>query len=572
MGPTVAVPYSTPPALPGPDARALPRWSPPPRRVYSYGVAHVTDRPPPSSPPSPGAAGLNAGGSRGPNPGVRSVWLRRLSPRWAFFTFAVLALLAFTLWLRYTIPTPAPVAVAPEPRPSSVAILPFVNASPDSAGEYFSDGVTEELTAALGRVPGLRVAGPASAFALQRSGGDPRDAGRRLGVSTVLEGSVRQVNDRLRLSVHLVSVSEGFDLWSETYERPPDEIFAVQDEIVRSVVATLRIRGAERWADSVRPAASLEAYLTYLWARHALSGWPGADASRAATLYQEAIGLDSSFAPAWAGLAEADVQRALTQGARPSEAMPAARAAAIRALALDSSLAVAHSALAEVHFFYDRDWSAADTAFQRAIAINPNRPDAHRAYARLLLATGRPDEALRHARRGLELDPLDPETIAQLGWHDFYVRNYAEVRESFDRALAADTSRVETRRSLGLLAEVMGDYELAESQYRAALDRAPDDPEALAALGRVHALDGRPEEARAVLARLDSLTAGRYVSPYLLASIAEALGDRRRAFAWLEEAVEDRAGDVVYLDLDPRLDRLRDDRRFARIRQSLKLP
>jgi Tfp pilus assembly protein PilF len=252
--------------------------------------------------------------------------------------------------------------------------------------------------------------------------------------------------------------------------------------------------------------------------------------------------------------------------------MPAARAAATRALALDSSLALAHATLAQVRFLYDRDWPAADSAFQRAIAINPSRAEVHDHYARLLLAVGRVDEARLHARRAVELDPLDPETIAGLGWHNLYTRNYAEVRESFDRALAADSARPETRRLLGFLAEVMGDYELAESQYRAALDHAPDDPEALAALGRVHALDGRPEEARAVLARLDSLSAGRYLSPYLFAGIAEALGDRRRTFAWLEEAVEDRAGEVVFLDRDPRLDRLRGDRRFARIRRSLGLP
>ena len=135
-----------------------------------------------------------------------------------------------------------------------------------------------------------------------------------------------------------------------------------------------------------------------------------------------------------------------------------------------------------------------------------------------------------------------------------------------------DSSLAGTRYLLGLLAEVQGDYELAESHYRGALDRAPDDLEALASLGRTHALDGRPDDARAVLARLDSLSADRYVSPYLLAGIAEALGDQRRAFAWLEEAVADRAGQLVYLDLDPRLDRLRGDRRFARIRRSVGLP
>ena len=143
-------------------------------------MTHVTDH------PSPPSADLDTRATRGPTSGVRSLLLRRLSPRWAFFAFAVLALLAFTLWLRYTAPTPSPVAAAPEPRPNSVAILPFVNAAPDSDGEYFSDGITEELTATLGRVPGLRVAAPASAFAVQRSGGDPQDAGRRLGVGTVL--------------------------------------------------------------------------------------------------------------------------------------------------------------------------------------------------------------------------------------------------------------------------------------------------------------------------------------------------------------------------------------------------
>ena len=532
-------------------------------------MAHLTD---PTPPPTLETPGVEAPRTPGLPTGERAVLRRRLSPRWAFFFVAVLGLLALTLWLRFTAPIPAPATATPEPRPNSVAVLPFVNASPDSADEFFSDGVTEELTAALGRVPGLRVAAPASAFALERPSEDPQEAGRRLNVGTVLEGSVRQANDRLRVTVHLVSVNEGFDLWSETYERSPGDIFAVQEEIVRSVVATLRVPGAERWSDSLRATSSLDAYLAYLRARHALSRPTGADPSYAAAHYPEAIALDSGFAPAWAGLAAAQARRALAQGARPAEAMPAARAAATRALALDSSLAVAHTTLAEVRFLYDRDWPAADTAFQRALVINPNRPEVHHGYAHLLVALGRTDEALMHARRAIELSPLDPETVAHLGWHHLYLRRYGEVRESFDRAMAVDSTRAETRRLLGLLAEVLGDYELAESQYRAALARDPADLQALASLGRIHALDARPEEARAVLARLDSLSAERYVSPYLFAGIAEALGDRRRAFAWVEEAVADRVGDVVYLDLDPRLDRLRGDRRFARIRRSVGLP
>ena len=450
-------------------------------------------------------------------------------------------------------------------------MLPLVNASPDTAYEYVSDGMTEELIAALGRVPGLRVAAASSAFTL-KGREDPRDAGRRLNVGTVLEGSVRQANDRLRITVHLVSVSEGFDLWSETYERLPGDIFAVQGEIARSVVAAMRVPGASPALPDSAPTASLDAYTAYLRARHA-GGRPGrADPSRAAALYQEAIAGDSSFAPAWAGLAAAQAERATVGGARPSEAMPAARAAAVRALALDTTLAVAHATLGMVRFLYDWDWDGADSAFTAALAINPNRPEVHSGYAHLLAALGRTNEALLHARRAEELTPLDPVTIADRGWHYLMAGRYADARESLDRALALDSTLAHTRYLLGLLAEIQGDYELAESHYRGALDRAPDDVEALAALGRTHALDGRPDDARSVLARLDSLSADRYVTPYLLGGIAEALGDSRRTFAWLEEAVADRASQLVYLAVDPRLERLRGDRRFARIRRSVGLP
>ena len=525
---------------------------------------------PPTSPLD--TAELEARGANGLTTTERVALRRRLSPRWAFFSLAVLALLGLTLWLRYSAPSPIPAVATPEPRPNSIAVLAMVNASPDSAEEYFSEGMTEELTAALGRVPGLRVVAPSSAFALQRRSEDPREAGRRLNVGTVLEGSVRQANDRLRVTVHLVSVSEGFDLWSETYERPPGDVFAVQNEIAQAVVAALRAPGAGALPPTPPPTASLDAYSAYLRARHAVNAPGRPDPSRAIVLFQEAIAHDSTFAPAWAGLAAAQVQRAIVEGARPADVMPAARTAAIHALALDSTLAVANTALGLVRFLYDWEWDGADSAFRRALIINPNRPETHRWYAHLLVAIGRPDEALAHARRALELSPLDPETIEHLGWQHLYARRYAEARESFERALAVDSSLAGPRYHLGLLAEVLGDSELAESHYRGALDRDPGNTSVLAALGRTHALDGRPDDARAMLAQLDSLSDQRYVSPYLLAGIGEAQGDRRRAFAWLEEAVADRAGPLVYLTLDPRLDRLRTDRRFARIRRSVGLP
>jgi serine/threonine-protein kinase len=497
---------------------------------------------------------------------------RRLAPRWAVFSVAVVGLLGVTLWLRYTAPAVLPAVSAPEPRPSSIAVLPLVNASPDTADEYFSDGMTEELTAALGRVPGLRVAAPSSAFAMKGRTEDPRETGRRLNVGTVLEGIVRQDNDRLRVTVHLVSVSEGFDLWSETYERSAADVFAVQSEIARAVVAALRAPGAGAVPAAAAPTANVEAYGTYLRGRHAMGRAGIADPSRAVGLFQEALRLDSTFAPAWAWLAAAQAERAIGEGARPADAMPAAREAAARALALDSTLAVAHNVTGQVRLLYDWEWKGAESEFQRALIINPNRAEVHRWYSHLLAALGRSEEALVHGRRTLELSPLDPEALAHLGWLHLYARRYAEARESLEEALRADSSLAGTRNLLGLLAEVQGDYELAESHYRGALERDPGDLDALASLGRIHALDGRADDGLAVLARLDSLSAERYVSPYLLSGIAEALGDTRRAFAWLEEAVADRAGQLVYLELDPRLDRLRGDRRFNRIRRSVGLP
>jgi serine/threonine-protein kinase len=481
----------------------------------------------------------------------------------------VLGLLLVSLWLRATAPViPEPVRVAV--RPSSIAVLPFINTNPDSADDYLGPGFATELTRALGTLPGLSVA----ALPFTRGGGtdDPLTLGHRLEVGTILEGTIRRAGDRLRITAHLMDVGEGFDLWSETYERLPGDIYAVKNEIAQAVVAALRVPGADSLPAAPAPTLSLEAYLAYLRARHAMARPGAADPSRAAGLYQEAIRLDSSFAPAWAGLAAAQAQRAIAEGARPADAMPAARTAAIRALALDSTLGVAHATIGLVRFLYDWEWGGADSAFQRALVVDPDLPETRGWYARLLLALGRRDEALAQARRALELTPLDPETIAQLGWLSLYVKRYRDARENLERALALDPSLAGTRHHLGLLAEVLGDYELTESHYRGALDRAPADVEVLASIGRAHALDGRPDDARAVLAQLDSLSAGRYVSPYLLAGIAEALGDTRRAFAWLEEAEADRAGQLVYLSLDPRLDRLRGDRRFARIRRSVGLP
>jgi Tfp pilus assembly protein PilF len=252
--------------------------------------------------------------------------------------------------------------------------------------------------------------------------------------------------------------------------------------------------------------------------------------------------------------------------------MPRAAAAAERALGLDSSLAGARATLGAVRFLYDWSWSRADTALRQALALDPNGTDAARWYARLLLARGRPDEALAQGRAALELDPVSPAARVEVGRQLLLAGFLPEAETALERAWQADSSSAEAARSFGLLAELRKDYPLAEARYRRGLVAAPDDPALLAALGRVEALAGRPDSARARLQRLDSLSAVRWVSPYHLATVAEALDDRRRAYAWLDAAVAERSGELAEAGLDPRLGRLRDNRRWDRVARAVGLP
>ncbi|MBA3346364.1 MAG: tetratricopeptide repeat protein [Gemmatimonadales bacterium] len=496
--------------------------------------------------------------------------LRRWLPtRWTFFAVAVAGLLVVSLWLRYSASAPPP-APPPAVRPPSIAILPLVNASPDTANEYLSDGITEQLIGALGPVPGLRVIARPSAFAYDERALDAQAIGQRLDVGAVLEGSVRQFGDRLRVNVHLVSVPEGFDIWSETYERPAADLFAVEDHIARSVVAALRLRPPA--ALVTQPTASFEAHTAYLQGLYHSRRFTRRGVQLAINYFGEAIRLDSTFAGAWAGLADAYIQRGIVEELRPKESMPPAKAALERSLALDSTLAEAHTTLGLIRFHYDWDWTGAEASFRRATALNPNLAEAHLWLAHLLLALGRAEESSAAGRRALSLSPADQRTRVQLGWQHLRAERYDEAREAAANALKQSPSAMEPHYQLALLAELSGDYPTAMAELELALTSAPDRAELRASLARVYALAGRPEEARRIVAELGQPSDGRYVSPYFLAWVGAALGDERQAFVELAAAAADRSEHLVYLRVDPRLDTLRQDPRFGRLAGRIGLP
>jgi eukaryotic-like serine/threonine-protein kinase len=516
-------------------------------------------------------ASADVAGRAGPEPGLTSgdrlVARRRLAPRWGFFTAAVLATFAVTLWLRYTAPRPAPRVIPPPP--TSVALLPLVNAGPDSADDYLSEGVTEELIAGLGRVPGLRVAGAASTLALADRLDDAQRAGLRLGAGAVLEGSVRLAAGRLRITVHLVSVREGFDLWSESYDRESSELAQVEDGIVRGVAVALRRAPPPVAPPSTR---SLAAHVRYLQARYAARGSDSASTAAAAEGYTAAIALDSTFAAPWAGLAELGL-RSVVEGTAgpPAAGLVAADSGARHALLLRPDLAQAYITLGAARYL-GWSWEPADSALRRALEIDPNLVAAQRWRARLLLTTRRADSALMAMRTAAALDPLDPATQADAGRLYLYAGRLPEADAALRRAWLADSASRGTALAYGLVAERQGDTALAEARYRQALARDSSLPAGLAALARLAALAGRGDSARAALQRLDSLADVRRVSPYDLATVAAALGDRRRVFAWLDAALAEHAPELVDLALDPRFEALRGDRRFARIARAVGLP
>jgi TolB-like protein len=477
--------------------------------------------------------------------------------RWKLFGGAVLSLLAATLWLRSAAPA-APAAAAAPASPRSIAVRPFLNLGPDTTMDALGTALAGDLVDALSRVPGLRVVDPISVRVADRATGDPRAMGRRLGVGAVLEGGIRITGDRLRISTHLVSVERGFDLWSETFDQPAADLLVARDSIARSIAATLRLP-----AQSLRAAATGDsAYRAYLRGRLAMTR-AGRDPQRAIAAFGDAVRLDSSYAPAWAGLAEAYAAELLGETRPPAGPAEAARAAADRALALDGRSARALLARGIVRLTYDRAWAQADDDLRRAAVLDADDPEPAHWRSHLFLAQRLVDSSLAASAEAISRSPLDPARRLHLAWH--YAMAGADTTAASTFAdVALDSTLLATDQHLPLLLEIAGDSIGALRELTLALAAAPDRLDVVAELARLHALAERPDTARALLARLRAAAAdSAWVSPYALALVHAALGERRAAFAALGQALEERDPAVVALMLDPRLAGLRRDRRFA---------
>jgi adenylate cyclase len=448
----------------------------------------------------------------------------------------------------------------------SIAVLPFANMSADPQNQYFCDGLAQELINALTNINGLKVAARSSSFSFKGRDVDVREMGRKLDVSNVLEGSVRKEADRLRVTAQLISIADGYHLWSERYDRQMDDVFEIQDEISLAIVGALKLKllGTEKAALLKRYTNSKDAYHLYLKGRYYLSKWTAEGIRKSINHFDQAIAIDPNYALPYAGLSDAYVSLeagdALSLPA--TETGPRAKAAAIKALELDDSLAEAHAALGLVKLNFEWDWPGAESEFKSALALDPNYIYALHGYSHYLIAMGRTDESLEVSKRLLELGPLDLELSVHLIWHYYFARDYERAIEQALSTLEMDSKWFEAYYFLGWAYAQNQNYDQAIAAYNAGMSLEERWESLNAWLAHAYAASGNTVEARQLLKKLTEKSTREYVSPYIIAVVYVGLSEIDQALEWLFKAYEERNAWLPYLRVNPVFDTLRLDSRF----------
>jgi serine/threonine-protein kinase len=464
------------------------------------------------------------------------------------------------------------VTAAAAPPVRSIAVLPFANVSAGPEDEYLSDGITDDLIHALAKLGGLRVLARTSTFAFKARRDDVRTIGRELQVSAVLEGSVRRSGDRLRVTTQLVDVANGFELWSERYDRRFTDIFDVQDEISRSIVEALRVGVLRKEARLVEaPTDSVSAYESYLKGRFHWNQRTESGLLRSLEFLGAAVAADPGFLQAFAGLADAHLTLGVYGVLPPGETMPRAMEAAERVLAADGGSAEALAARGSVRALYHHNWEGAERDFIAAAASAPQYPTAHQWYAmHCLVPLRRFAEARTRLCRARELDPLSPAVAVSLGILDYYEGLEEQAAASFSAVLERDPSFGLAAYFLGQAETMMRRYPEAIENLRRAKVLTGDSPEVESALGVALAAGGDAASAAGSLALLSERARTRYVSPVLLAQAHLALGDTKRALECLEEGYRIRATEIALLDVRPVFAPLRSRPEFADLLQRIR--
>jgi TolB-like protein/DNA-binding winged helix-turn-helix (wHTH) protein len=475
---------------------------------------------------------------------------------------ALLVAAAYFLWgrLRPTAPANAKIMLA---------VLPVDNLSANPEQEFFSDGLTEEMIMQLGSLQPQRlgVIARTSIMKYKQSNKDVSQIGRELGVDYVLEGSVRREGDRLRIVSQLIRVADQTHLWAESYEAGADDILSVQKTVAGRIARALSIELLPRQADAGPAVAqNPEAHEYYLKGRYAWNKGDAADLRKSVEYFRQAIEQDASYAPAYAGIAQAFGLLPMVGDAEPRDSFPDSKAAALRSIELDPRLADGHSALGSVKLWFEWDWPEAEKEFRRAIELNPSYGRAHHDYAWLLVATGRPEEAVAQIKQALELDPLSPLANSDVGWVYLFARRYDEAIDQIKRTLELEPGFRPARTCLEMAYVYKGMLKEALELARQKMARDGATPQELAAVDSVTPAEGLN------IIRRRSLAKHTDPSPYATAQIYAALSQNEAALQALGKAFEARAPLLVFLRADPAWDGLRRDSRFQDLVRRVGLP
>jgi serine/threonine-protein kinase len=431
--------------------------------------------------------------------------------------------------------------------------------------------MAEEIMVALSKVEGLRVAARTSAFAFKGKNASVRDIGRELGVGTVVQGSVRREGDRLRVSVQLVDVRDGFHRWAETYDRHRNAVFAVQEEIAKAIVDAFAPRGGRPVTPLVsRATADFAAYEQYLQGRHAWNARTGNALLQAVAHFEEAVARDSGFAQAHAGLAASYVLLPGYSVMASVDAWPRARAAAKRALAIDSTLASAHTTLAYGTFLFERNFTAAERGFRRAIALNPGDAETHQWYGAVLGGRGDLPGLLREVRIAHALDPLSRQIGADVARALWALQRNDEALVHLQHMLEADPDFAETHVMMGRVYLQQGRLNDAVAAFDRAVRLRNRDVLDLAELAYAYAVAGRQQDAQRLLVELEERARHEYVIPTTFAIVHMALGNRERAFDWLDRAAAARDLWLTESIFYPIYNPLRSHPRYATLLRALR--
>ena len=455
----------------------------------------------------------------------------------------------------------------PAAPPKSIAVLPFAPLTRESRSRHLELGMMDALITRLSKIKQIVVRPTTSVLRYGDGAKNPLAAGREQDVDFVIAGAIQTSGRRIRVTVQLVSVSDGAMLWADKFDEESSDIFDLQDSICRQVIKALKLtltsHENRKVADIYR--AKSEAYQAYVKGRYFWSRRTSEGLAKAAECFDKGILQDPGYALAYAGLADCYNMLAVYGEAAPQELWPRAKAAAVKALSLDRELAEARACLALTMMGYEWDWEGAKRECQMAISHNPGYAMAHDYYAEYLMARGALDSAMSEVKRALQLEPLNLVINRDLGCVLYYMRQYEEAIAYLRNTVEMDPNFAVGRWTLARAYERNGMYNEALAELRKAIALSDGNLRMIGEMGSVYAAAGNAGGVKKVLRQLETSSQRRYASPYEMAVIYTALGDKDRAFSWLEKACEHRSWPLVYIKVEPKLDPLRSDPRFQKV-------